>query len=188
MSHYKDSASSPLNSFFILPSLIALDKGIINHNQASWASMDSIPYYQNIITQIGRQTIIKTIDSIHYGKGVVSANMNEFWKDGSLIITADEQLGLIKRAFFKELPFQKRSQEIFKKMILKEDNSNYKLSYLHATDTLTNNSWVIGYEEENTHIYFFVLHTTSKTAAATNNSVALLKKILLQQGFLQGLR
>jgi beta-lactamase class D len=114
--------------------------------------------------------------------------MNEFWKDGSLTITADEQLGLIKRAFFKELPFQKRSQEIFKKMILKEDNSNYKLSYLTASDATTNNTWVIGYEEENTHIYFFVLHTTSKTAAATNNSVALLKKILLQQGFLQGLR
>ena len=188
LSHYKDSASSPLSSFFILPTLIALDKGIINQNQASWVSMDSTPYYQNIITQLGRQEILKTIDSIKYGKGVVSANMNEFWKDGSLKITADEQLGLIKRAFFKELPFQKRSQEIFKKMILKEENSNYRLSYLHATDTLTNNSWVMGYEEENTHIYFFILHTTSKTAAASNNSVALLKKILLEQGFLQGLR
>jgi len=188
LSHYKDSASSPLSSFFILPSLIALDKGIINQNQASWVSMDSIPYYQKIITQLGRQEILKAIDSIKYGKGVVSANMNEFWKDGSLKITADEQLGLIKRAYFKELPFQKRSQEIFKKMMVKEDNSNYKLSYLTASDSTTNNTWVIGYEEENTHIYFFVLHTTSKTATATNNSVALLKKILLQQGFLQGLR
>ena len=188
LSHYKDSASSPLSSFFILPSLIALDKGIINQNQASWVSMDSTAYYQNIITQLGRQEILKTIDSIKYGKGVVSANMNEFWKDGSLKITADEQLGLIKRAYFKELPFQKRSQEIFKKMMVKEDNSNYKLSYLTASDSTTNNTWVIGYEEENTHIYFFVLHTTSKTATATNNSVALLKKILLQQGFLQGLR
>jgi beta-lactamase class D len=188
LSHYKDSASSPLNSFFILPSLIALDKGIINHNQASWVSMDSTAFYQNIINQIGRQSIIKTIDSIHYGKGVVSAQLDQFWKDGSLKITADEQLGLIKRSFFKELPFQKRSQEIFKKMILKEDNSNYKLSYLTSTDSVTNNAWVLGYEEENTHIYFFVLHTTSKTAVASNNSVVLLKKILLQQGFLQGLR
>ena len=68
LSHYKDSASSPLSSFFILPTLIALDKGIINQNQASWVSMDSTPYYQNIITQIGRQEILKTIDSIKYGK------------------------------------------------------------------------------------------------------------------------
>jgi beta-lactamase class D len=188
LSHYKDSASSPLSSFFILPTLIALDKGIINQNQVGWVSMDSTPYYQNIITQLGRQEILKTIDSIKYGKGVVSANMNEFWKDGSLKITADEQLGLIKRVYFKELPFQKRSQEIFKKWMVKEENSNYKLSYLYASDSTKNNSWVLGFEEENTHIYFFVLHTTGKTAAASNNSVALLKKILLQQGFLQGLR
>jgi len=188
LSHYKDSSSSPLSSFFILPTLIALDKGIINHNQATWVSMDSTAYYQNIITQIGRQEILKNIDSIHYGKGVVSANLNEFWKDGSLKITADEQLGFIKKLFFKDLPFQKRSQEIFKKMMVKEENSNYTLSYLPATDSLTNNTWVLGYEEENTHIYFFVLHTTGKTAAASNNSVILLKKILLQQGFLQGLR
>ncbi len=188
LSHYKDTASSPLSSFFILPTLIALDKGIINHNQATWVSMDSTAYYQNIITQIGRQEILKNIDSIHYGKGVVSANLNEFWKDGSLKITADEQLGFIKKLFFKDLPFQKRSQEIFKKMMIKEENSNYTLSYLPATDSLTNNTWVLGYEEENTHIYFFVLHTTGKTAAASNNSVILLKKILLQQGFLQGLR
>jgi beta-lactamase class D len=188
LSHYKDSASSPLSSFFILPTLIALDKGIINHNQATWVSMDSTAYYQNTITQIGRQEILKTIDSIKYGKGVVSANLNEFWKDGSLKITADEQLGFIKKLFFKDLPFQKRSQEIFKKMMVKEENSNYTLSYLPATDSLTNNTWVLGYEEENTHIYFFVLHTTGKTAAASNNSVILLKKILLQQGFLQGLR
>jgi len=188
LSHYKDSASSPLSSFFILPTLIALDKGIINHNQATWVSMDSTAYYQNIITQIGRKEILKNIDSIHYGKGVVSANLNEFWKDGSLKITADEQLGFIKKLFFKDLPFQKRSQEIFKKMMVKEENSNYTLSYLTSTDSLTNNTWVLGYEEENTHIYFFVLHTTGKTAAASNNSVILLKKILLQQGFLQGLR
>ena len=188
LSHYKDSASSPLSSFFILPTLIALDKGIINQNQVGWVSMDSTPYYQNIITQLGRQEILKTIDSIKYGKGVVSANMNEFWKDGSLKITADEQLGLIKRVYFKELPFQKRSQEIFKKGMVKEENSNYKLSYLYASDSTKNNSWVLGFEEENTHIYFFVLHTTGKTASASNNSVALLKKILLEQGFLQGLR
>jgi beta-lactamase class D len=75
-----------------------------------------------------------------------------------------------------------------KKMMVKEENSNYTLSYLTSTDSLTNNTWVLGYEEENTHIYFFVLHTTGKTAAASNNSVILLKKILLQQGFLQGLR
>ena len=186
LSHYKDTASSPLGSFFILPTLMALDKGIIHQDQATGLSMDSSSYFQNLITQLGRQEILKYIDSIHYGKGVVSADMSKFWNDGSLKITADEQLGLIKRLYFKELPFQKRSQEIFKKIIIRQSNSNYTLSYVNAIDPSSQQSWVLGYEEENTHIYFFVLHITSATKPY--NAVDLLNKILYQQGFLQGLR
>jgi beta-lactamase class D len=193
LSSYKDAAYAPLNTFFILPSLMALDKGIINQNPSTWISTDSVAYYQQLMSSLGRPAMIKAIDSIHYGKGVVSANINEFWKDQSLRITADEQLGLIKKMYFKSLPFQKRSQELFKKMISKEDNSNYHLSYIEAKDSVTHLSWVVGFEEENKHIYFFVLSTTGKKKGSINtspaqSSVTLLKNILLQQGFLQGLR
>lgn len=193
LSSYKDSAIAPLNTFFILPSLMALDKGTIHPNPNTWVSTDSVAYYQKLMESQGRAALIKAIDSIHYGKGVVSANLNEFWKDQSLRITADEQLGLIKRIYFKSLPFQKRSQELFKKMISKEDNSNYHLSYIEASDSASHHSWVIGYEEENKHIYFFVLNTNGRKKGSINtspakSSVPLLKNILLQQGFLQGLR
>ena len=193
LSRYTDSAYSPLNTFFIIPSLIALDKGVINQNQNTWVSTDSSAFYQNLMSILGRETIIKSIDSIHYGKGVISANSNEFWRDQSLRITADEQLGLFKKMYFKELPFQKRSQELFKKMISKEDNSNYHLSYIEASDSLSQNSWVVGFVEENKHIYFFVLNTSAGTKGMDNqtasmSSVSLLKAILLQQGFLKGLR
>jgi beta-lactamase class D len=193
LSRYKDSAYSPLNTFFIIPSLMALDNGLMTHNASTWVSADSISFYQHLIATIGRAPLIKTLDSIHYGKGIVSSNLNEFWRDHSLRITADEQLGLIKKMFFKELPFQKRSQEMFKKMISKEDNSNYHLSYIEASDSASHHSWVLGFEEENKHIYFFVLNTKGRKQGSTNtsparSSVPLLKKILLQQGFLQGLR
>jgi beta-lactamase class D len=147
-------------------------------------------HYQQLIQQIGRTNILQEIDSIHYGKGIVSANMDGFWKDESLLITADEQLGFIKRLYFKGLPFQKRSQELFKKMILKEQNSNYQLSYLVATDTaLGNQAWVLGYIEENLHPYFFVLHTSAADGKdLKNRNVNLLKSILVKEGFFKGVR
>lgn len=193
LARYKDSAYSPLNTFFIIPSLMALDNGMITQNATTWVSTDSIAFYQQLMSTIGRNAILKAIDSIHYGKGMVSANLNEFWRDHSLRITADEQLGLIKKMFFKELPFQKRSQELFKKMISKEDNSNYHLSYLAATDNMSQMSWVLGFVEENKHIYFFVLNTSASNQLPASNGAAksavpLLKTILLQQGFLKGLR
>jgi beta-lactamase class D len=185
LSAYKDSGYAPLNTFFALPILIGFDKGQLNADTNTWVSLDSTAYYQNLVMQIGRTALLQEIDSIHYGKGIVSANMDGFWKDESLLITADEQLGFIKRLYFK-----KRSQELFRKMILKEQNSNYQLSYLVATDTaLGNQAWVIGYVEENLHPYFFVLHTSATDGKdLKNRNINLLKAILAKEGFFKGVR
>ena len=191
LSNYKDSAAAPLNTFFIIPALIGLDKGIINHHYTLLNLNDSAQFYKAIIAKIGRQQILKVLDSLHYGKGIASADTTHFWEDGSLVITPDEQLGLIKRIYFKELFFQKKSQEQLKKMILMEDNSNYRLSYITGVDTTANKNiaWVLGYVEENQHPYFFVLNTKANTSTnLTDNNIKLLKKILLQQGFLKGTR
>jgi beta-lactamase class D len=187
---YKDTSFAPLNTFFAIPTLIALDKGYIKHDTNSWVSLDSVNYYNAMIEKIGRPAILKTIDSLHYGKGIVSNDLNSFWKNGSLRITADEQLGFIKRLYFGQLSFQKRSQDIFKKMILKEDNASYQLSYILGSDKTTEPSfWMVGYVEENKHPYFFVMHLETKNTQFDNTSVVLLlKSILLQQGFLKGLR
>ena len=191
LSNYKDSAAAPLNTFFIIPVLIGLDKGIVNHHDTLLNLNDSAELYKAIIAKIGRQQILKVLDSLHYGKGIASADSTHFWEDGSLVITPDEQLGLIKRIYFKELFFQKKSQEKIKKMILMEDNSNYRLSYITGIDTTAgkNTAWVLGYVEENQHPYFFVLNTKANTSTnLTDNNINLLKKILLQQGFLKGTR
>lgn len=190
LSAYKDSAFAPLNSFFLVPALVAIDKGYITQDSATWVSMDSTTTYTKLVQKIGRTEIMKTIDSLHYGKGIVSAQLDSFWSDNSLNITADEQLGLIKKLYFNELYFQKRSQEIFKKMILKEDNANYKLSYIAATDAAQNNvCWIVGFVEENKHPFFFVLHTNSNSnVGILNKNVQALKSILTQQGFLKGVR
>jgi beta-lactamase class D len=190
LSAYKDSGYAPLNTFFALPVLIGFDKGQLNADTNTWVSLDSSLYYQQLVKQIGRNEILLEIDSIHYGKGIVSANMDSFWRDESLLITADEQLGFIKQLYFKGLPFQKRSQELFSKMILKEANSNYKLSYLVATDNaLGNQSWVVGYIEENLHPYFFVLHTSATDGNdLKNRNINLLKSILMKEGFFKGVR
>ena len=190
LSAYKDSGYAPLNTFFALPVLIGFDQGKLNADTNTWVALDSTAYYQQLIQQIGRTSLLQEIDSIHYGKGIVSANMDSFWRDESLLITADEQLGFIKQLYFKSLPFQQRSQDLFSKMILKEQNSNYKLSYLVATDTaLGNQAWVIGYVEENLHPYFFVLHTSATDGRdLKNRNINLLKSILTKEGFFKGVR
>jgi beta-lactamase class D len=193
LSMYKDSAFAPLNTFFTIPSLIALDRGYINHNASTWVANDSISFYQGLIEKIGRTDLLKVLDSIHYGKGILSNDLHSFWNDQSIKITADEQLGLIKKLYFNELPFQKRSQDIYKTMILKEDNANYKLSYIQGSEQGEHPaSWTLGYIVENKHPYFFVMHVTIPNAQTVQDknakSLAVLKSILAEQGFLKGVR
>jgi hypothetical protein len=142
-----------------------------------------------LISKIGRESMVKTRDSLHYGKGVMSADSTKYWTNGSLLITPDEQLGFIKKLYFNELPFQKRSQDMYKKMIVREDNANYKLSYIDGLDSAKGQNWFLGYVEENKHPYFFVFYTQAiKSTPVINDHGALLKTILLQQGFLKGVR
>jgi len=186
LAQYKDSSYAPLNTFFAVPTLIAIDKGYINPAPNNWVAFDSVNFYKSLLSKLGRETIMKTRDSLHYGKGIPTADTTNYWENGSLVISPDEQMGFIKKLYFNQLPFQKRTQEIFKKMLIKEDNANYKLSYLNATDYLGLNTWYLGYVEEHNHPYFFVMHVNS--TKGINDKLALLKRFLLQQGFLQGVR
>lgn len=191
LSRYRDSAYAPLASFYSLPALIALDKGFIHHKDSSAEAVDGDVFYDSLISKLGRVEIIRTIDSLHYGKGLVSADMHHFWKDQSLKITADEQLGFIKKLYFRELFFQKKSQEKYKSMITREQNAAYQLSYIIGADTTQSPypTWIVGYVEENLHPYFFVLNTEAKNGAQLKEkNILLLKNILLQQGFLKGTR
>ena len=190
LSAYKDSAIAPLNTFFLIPTLIAIDKGYIQTNPQTWLSTDAASSYHELIKKMGRASLIEAIDSLHYGKGLISADSTNFWNNNSLRITADEQLGFIKKLYFNQLYFQKRSQDLLKKMLLKEDNANYKLSYIATSDTTKNNaSWVLGYIEENKHPYFFVLSTTATSSAdLLNKNIRTMKAILTQQGFFKGTR
>jgi beta-lactamase class D len=72
-------------------------------------------------------------------------------------------------------------------MLIKEDNASYKLSYIAST--VNKQSWILGYIEENKHVYFFVLSTESLASDnIANKNANVLKAILLQQGFLKGRR
>jgi beta-lactamase class D len=184
---YKDSSYAPLNTFFAIPTLIAIDKGYINQDSTKWVSFDSVNYYKTLISKLGRESIMKTKDSLHYGKGLATADGSNYWENKSLVITPDEQLGFIKKLYFKQLPsLNNYSQEIFKKMIVKENNANYKLSYIKASDIGGITAWYLGYLEEQNHPYFFVMHINGTNNILSNDKGALLKRILLQQGFLQG--
>ena len=126
-----------------------------------------------------------------YAKFKITNNIDTFWLDNTLKVTADEELGVVKKLYFEQLPFFKSTQQVVRGLMLQEDNANYKLSYKTGWAHTSNGNaigWMAGWIEENRHPYFFVLQLISTNPAYDMKParIDILKKILTPMGFFQG--
>ena len=202
----------PASTFKIVNSLIGLETGVIadekmvikwdgiKRSNEDWNKdmtmleafkVSCVPYYQEVARRIGKDTMKLWIDSLSYGNKNLGNKIDTFWLDNHLKISPDEQLGLMKRLYFDQLPFQKRTQQIVRDAMLQEDNTAYSLSYKTGWgfDEKNNNiGWIVGWIEENKHPYFFVTLVKSADPAIDMKAVRLniTKGILKQLGFFNG--
>ena len=206
---FTDSAYLPASTFKIVNSLIGLQTGVIStekmvipwdgvvRSNPEWNKdltmeqafkLSAVPYYQEVARRIGKDTMQHWLDSLgyasKYGRAVIKNDIDSFWLDNNIKITADEQLGLVKTLYFEQLPFQKRVQTVVKNVMVQEKNSNYTLAYKTGWGYKEDGKsigWIVGWEEENRHPYFFVLqiegpHDMDMVTAR----LAILKNILSQ--------
>ena len=203
---------TPASTFKIINSLVGLQTGaIIDENMIikwdgvkrsnnDWnKNMDMkeafkvscVPYYQEVARRIGKDTMKRWIDSLSYGNKNIGGPIDSFWLNNHLKISPDEQLGLLKRLYFDQLPFRKSVQQIVRDVMLQEDKTNYKLSYKTGWGfDEENNSigWVTGWVEENRHVYFFVTLIKSKDKNMDMKRVRMdiTRDILKELGFFEG--
>jgi beta-lactamase class D len=208
----------PASTFKIVNSLIGLQTGVITNdtmlikwdgkvrifpggdtatdwnkdlNMTDAFKVSSLPYYQEVARRIGKDTMRQWIDSIGYGNKNISGAVDSFWINNTLKISPDEQLGLVKRLYFDQLPFRKSVHEAVRSVMLQEDNTAYKLSYKTGWgfDEQQNNiGWQVGWIEENNHVYFFVTFVKAGKGDVDMRTIRknITTGILKQLGFFEG--
>lgn len=212
LGRYRDSSFLPASTFKIVNSLIGLQTGKISSDSMvirwdgvqrwnpDWNKdltmyeafrVSAVPYYQEVARRIGKDTMQFWLDSLKYGSRKIKTAIDSFWLDNSLKITPDEELGLVKRLYFDQLPFFKSYQEMVKRAMLFEDNANYRLGYKTGMGYRENGhalGWITGWVEENGHPYFFVLNIESPDREIDMKTIRLkmLKDILAYLGFFKG--
>jgi beta-lactamase class D len=214
LERYRDSAFAPASTFKIVNALVGLQTGVIRDENmvikwdgltrpvAEWNRdltmteafrVSAVPYFQEVARRIGHDTMQFWLDSLSYGTRKITGKIDSFWLDHSLKITPDEQLGLVKRLYFNQLPFYKSNQEAVKKAMLFEDKPQYKLYYKTGwvnwdAKHQKHIGWMVGWIEENGHPYFFVLNLESPQQSFDmwNIRMKILRGILTQLGFFQG--
>lgn len=216
LARYRDSAYLPASTFKIVNSLVGLQTGVISgdsmvipwdgvqRSNPAWNKdltmyeafrVSAVPYYQEVARRIGRDTLQRWLDTLAYGTKKITTRVDSFWLDGSLRITPDEQLGLVKKLYFDQLPFHRINQQIVKNAMLFEDNPQYRLAYktgwgFSGGAPRKNIGWVVGWIEENKHPSFFVLNLESADPDFDMVGVRMqiLKGILQKLGYMQGKR
>lgn len=205
---------TPASTFKIVNSLIGLETGkIVDENMViKWDGVkrqkedwnkdltmsqafkvSAVPYYQEVARRIGRDTMQHWVDTISYGNKNTTGRIDTFWLNNVLKISPDEQIGLMKRLYFDQLPFRKSTQQQVRNVMLQEDNTAYKLSYKTGWGFDEKNNalgWIVGWIEENRHVYFFatLLKSSNKDYDMKTARLDITKNILKQYGFFEGKR
>ncbi len=107
--------------------------------------------------KIGKKNYKKYLELSDYGNVNLSQKDSDFWNFGDFGISPINQVQFLKKLYNEDLPFSKRNIQIVKKVMLSEENQNYKI---HSKTGWTrekgfNIGWWVGYIEKENGTYFF---------------------------------
>lgn len=105
-------------------------------------------FFKNLAQQIGPELMQDYMDSVKYGNMTLSPR--QYWLDGTLQITPDEQAGFMKRIYFNQLKnVSTRSSTIMQSMMLQRKDDEIQLYYQISpmTDSVGKHFWIVGFAE-----------------------------------------
>jgi bla regulator protein blaR1 len=124
--------TTPMSTFKVLNSLIALETGVAsgpdfslpwdgthhpiepwNHDQTlrSAFSVSCVWYFQALARRVGLERYQQTLSKVGYGNGDVTGGVTEFWLMSSLTISPDEQVEFLRRLHERKLPFSDKTMD-----------------------------------------------------------------------------
>lgn len=182
---------SPFSTFKVANSLIALDLGVIKETtqtltynkvaypkQAWWPSVWTLPHYdlttafkfsmvaiyRQLAMDIGEnnmQTYLRTMD---YGNQDISSGLDNFWLNGSMKISAVEQIEFLKNVYYNKHAFNEQAIDKLKSIMLTETTPNYRLFAKTGAGKTSDGvmlGWYVGFVENSSGVHFFAFNFDS---------------------------
>lgn len=174
----------PASTFKIMNSLISLETGVIeDENEViPWDGQESVLetwnrdhtlqtaikdsvvwFYQELARRVGKERMQRYVNEAGYGNEDISGEIDTFWLEGGLRISADEQVEFLKRLYQNDLPFSQRTMDIVKEILVLEKTDNFRFSGKtgSAQRAEIHVGWFVGYLETQDNTYFFALNIDS---------------------------
>lgn len=174
-------AVSPASTSKILHSLVALEEGVVadenqvvpwdgverwykawNRDQtlATALQVSAVWVYQHVARQVGRAGMQGWLDRVGYGNGRIGERVDEYWLDGSLAITPEQQIHFLRRLRAGELPFSSRNQDIVRRILVRSSvpGATLRAKTGWAINEDPDVGWYVGWLEVADRTWFFALN------------------------------
>ncbi|HBC87641.1 MAG TPA: penicillin binding protein transpeptidase domain-containing protein [Lentisphaeria bacterium] len=150
-----------------------------------------VPAFQNLARKIGSGRMQLWIDKINYGNRDISSGIDVFWLPAkgrkTVLISPEEQAGLICSLVTGKLPFSEKAQALLKDiMTIKKTDRGilYGKTGSGSDDTgKFNLGWFVGYVESNGKPYAFACAIKGESLTG-KDARTMVEAILEKNGFL----
>lgn len=202
----------PASTFKILNSLIALETGVIGDeisvltwdgvtrelpqwnrdlNMREAFKTSAVWFYQVLARRVGYETMQSWLTKVDYGNHEVGGkdNIDQFWLNGNLQITPQEQVNFLRRLYRGDLPFRDRTMAIVKDIMIAEQTPHYVLRgktgwYGFGRKDIPHIGWYVGYLEQNKNVYFFAVNLDLKDPQDAPDRIELIRRCFQDLGLL----
>lgn len=208
---------SPFSTFKIPNSIIALETGVISdtgqvvewdpakyptedwwpnswqgkHNLRSAIKYSVVPFYRHLATQVGAQRMRQYVELFDYGNQDISSGIDTFWLNGSLKISAFEQIEFLKKFYNNQLSVSPGTIQMVKSILVQEVTDVYTLSAKTGGGYLDEGQsqalgWYVGYVEKEDNVYYFALNIEGKSFTEIQKPrIEITKNILKEAGIIR---
>lgn len=198
---------TPASTFKILNALIGLESGVIpdadyelawdgtvygipaweqDHTLRTAMEVSAVWYYQELARQVGEEEMAAYVRAADYGNNDTASEIDLFWLDGQLQISAFEQVQFLRRLYLNQLPFRVAHQETVKGMLLLEETETYALYGKTGWGQTAEGEvgWFVGFVETADDVFFFatVIESDLPPANFGESRVAVTKALLQELG------
>ncbi len=171
---------SPASTFKIPNTLIALDTNVVEPKDTvfRWDGADKglqqwnadqtlssafkvscVWCYQEIARKVGSVNYDSILAEIDYGNHFTGSQVDSFWLNGDLRISAAEQIVFLRRLYGYELPFRHEHVGVLKDIMLIEKNAEYSLyAKTGWAATTPQVAWYVGFVETGMQTWFFAMN------------------------------
>jgi beta-lactamase class D len=181
---YNDGRSlqrfSPASTFKIPNTLIALNAQLVTskNSQFVWDGTDKgldrwnkdqtlesafkvscVWCYQEIARNVGAEQYEQALAMLDYGNQSVGNEIDAFWLNGELRISAIEQIEFLRKIYNYEVPFRREHVDLLKDIMLTEQTSSYaiyaKTGWAATTPQV---GWYVGFVVKSEEAWLFAMN------------------------------